>query len=270
MHEEIDRKKKINYVSTGDGEPLILIHGVGLDHTMWQPQLEYFSSFYKVYAYDMMGHGDSEKPVRDFYKLEDFSSQLYEFMKGLNIESAHIVGFSMGGLVAQEFCLSFPEKVKSLTIANSVANRNDEERKLVLNRVKQVEDEGNNATIGAAIERWFSKEYIKNNIDTTKKIRYRLETNDEKAYLNAYRVFATADRELWDRLNQIQAPVFIITGENDKGSNPRMAKDMKGKIPHADICIVPDSKHMLPVENALIFNKHVLHFMNQLKEVKSN
>lgn len=269
MYQEIDRKQKTNYISTGRGEPLILIHGVGLDHTMWQSQIEYLSSFYTVYAYDMLGHGHSEIPA-DIYKLEDFSNQLNDFMKMLHIESAHIIGFSMGGMVAQRFCLSFPKKVKSLIIANSVANRNDEERKSILNRVRQVENEGKKATIEQAIDRWFSKEFIKNNIDIVKKIRNRLKTNNEKAYLNAYRIFATADRELWDKLNHIQVPAFIITGENDKGSNPRMAKEMKEKIPHAEVCIVSGAKHMLPVEQASVFNKHVFYFIKQLEEVKSD
>lgn len=270
MKESAILKNRIRYVTSGEGEPLILIHGVGLDHTMWQHQLEYFSSYYKVYAYDMIGHGESEKPNKDCYRLEDFTNQLYEFMETLHIDRAHIVGFSMGGMVAQKFGLLFPKKVISLTIANAVANRSEDERKSVLIRVRKVEKEGKNSTIEAAIERWFSPDYIKSNHNTINEIRQRLKANDEKAYLNSYRVFATADKQLWDELHQIQVPVLIITGEYDKGSNPRMAKDMKDQIPNAKIYIVPNVKHMLPVEKASIFNKYVHHFMNQLKEVKNN
>lgn len=270
MRNESSRNNMTHFVSAGNGEPLIFIHGVGLDHTMWQSQLDYFSSFYKVYAYDMIGHGQSEKPVKDYYRLDDFSNQLYSFTEMEQLEKAHIVGFSMGGLVAQKFSLIYPEKVKSLTIANSVANRNEEERKSVLGRVEQVEKEGKNSTIDAAINRWFSEEYIQNHSDVVQQVRTRLETNDDQAYLNAYRVFATADQDLWQELHQIQAPTFIITGENDRGSNPRMAKEMQAKIPNATHCIVPGAKHMLPVEKASIFNEHVLNFLKQVKEVNDN
>lgn len=270
MTEDAVREKRINYVSFGEGEPLILIHGVGLDHTMWQYQLDYFSSYYQVYAYDMLGHGASEKPAKEEYTLEDFTNQLHDFMEIQQIESAHVLGFSMGGMVAQSFSIAYPAKVRTLTIANAVANRTEEESTSILKRVQLVEKEGKNATIGAAIERWFNPEYLKTHPHTVERIKQRLETNDEKAYLNAYRVFATADQALWHKLSQIKAPSFIITGEFDKGSNPRMAKQMKEKILDAGLHIVADVRHMLPVEKPVIFNKLVHDFLHQHKEVNNN
>lgn len=270
MNEDALRDKQTQYVSYGEGEPVIFIHGVGLDHTMWQYQLDYFPSFFRVYAYDMVGHGASKMPSKDFYELKDFVIQLKNFMEVTHIEKAHIVGFSMGGMVAQAFSITYPEKVQTLTISNAVAMRNEEERKHVLNRVELVEKDGKNSTIGAAIERWFSQDFMKKNPDIIMKIRKRLEENNERAYLNAYRVFATADKELWDKLNQIQVPVFIITGELDRGSNPRMAEQMERKIPSAELFIAPGIRHMLPVEGARIFNEYVSEFLSQHKEVKDN
>lgn len=270
MQEDAIREERINYASLGEGEPFILIHGVGLDHTMWQYQLDYFSSFYKVYAYDMLGHGGSEKPLKKEYTLADFTNQLSDFMEMHQIESAHLLGFSMGGMVAQSFSIAFPEKVRTVTIANAVANRTEEENNSILQRVKLVEKEGKDATIGAAIERWFNADYIMSHPDTVERIKLRLETNDEKAYLNAYRVFATADRALWNKLPQIKAPALIITGEFDQGSNTRMAKQMKNKIPGAELQIVPGVRHMLPVEKFVHFNKSVHDFLHQHKEVNNN
>jgi proline-specific peptidase len=259
-------KQGTYYSAVGNGEALIFIHGVGNNHTMWKPHMEYFSSDYKVYAYDMLGHGRSVKPSKELYTLEDFTSQLNTFMDELNIESAIIVGFSMGGMIAQAFAISFPERVRKLVIANAVANRNEEERKAVLNRVKLVEKEGRISVVDRAINRWFNQDYIKNNPEVVLVIKDRVRHDDDKVYLKSYRLFATADKELWNELDKINAPTLIITGENDIGSNPRMAKQMNEKITNSKVIIVPNVKHMLPIEMQNIFNKHLKEFFQQCEK----
>lgn len=259
-----------HYVSFGKGEPLVFIHGVGLDHTMWKAQLDYFSSFYKVYAYDMIGHGQSDKPDKKIYSLNDYINQLKSFMDYLQIDNAHLIGFSMGGMVAQSFGIKFPNRVKTLIFSNAVANRNHQESESILNRVSKVEQQGKSSTIEAAVNRWFNEDYILENPYVVQSIRQRLETNDEKSYLKAYRLFATADQEIWEYLEEIKASVYIITGEYDKGSNPRMAKEMFDKIPNAEIYVVPDARHMLPVEKANTFNEKIHDFLKRYKEVKDH
>lgn len=138
MHFTSSSTYKTYFESTGEGEPLFLIHGVGLDHTMWINQVRYFSKKYRVYTYDLIGHGRSEKLHGHSYTIDDFALQMYELMKEEKITDAHIVGFSLGGLIAQYFTIKYEEKVKSLTIANSVANRSIEEREAILNRVQLV------------------------------------------------------------------------------------------------------------------------------------
>lgn len=127
MKEQIIPGGNTQFSYAGKGEPLIFIHGVGLDHNMWISQISYFSKLYTVYAIDMLGHGKSERLHQENVTLDDFIKQLYEFYTALNIDSAHVVGFSMGGMVAQYFAICYPERVKTLTIANAVANRTDEE-----------------------------------------------------------------------------------------------------------------------------------------------
>src|SRR5699024_6963737 len=207
-------RHRTHYTVTGCGEPIIFIHGVGLDHTMWHHQVNYFKKEYHVYTYDMLGHGKSEKINQASCKLTDFVDQLLDFMHEMNIERAHIIGFSMGGMVAQLFSIVYPEKVRSLIIANAVANRTEEERERVLNRLQQVETYGAKSTIDAAINRWFSKRFITENKNTINDVKNRLKQNDEKSYIQAYRLFATADAYLWKCLEKITAPTLVITGEN--------------------------------------------------------
>lgn len=255
----------IRYEENGNGEPLIMIHGVGLDHTMWDQQVKNLSKEFRVIVYDMVGHGGSEHPPGP-YSLAQFVEQLEALMNHLHIEKSHLIGFSMGGMVAQAFALKHKEKLKTLTIMNAVANRTEEQRKAILLRVAEVKNTGPAVTIEPAIGRWFNQEFLINHEDTVSRIRKRLQTNDPASYLAAYSLFAEADEELWPKLHEINLPTFIMTGENDIGSNPEMAKLMHKKIAHSELLIVPEVKHMLPVEKAEIVNEAIRLFIRKYTE----
>ncbi|WP_436955815.1 alpha/beta fold hydrolase [Staphylococcus sp. AS1337] len=259
------------YVTAGTGDPLILIHGVGLDHTMWKEHINYFSAYYQVFAYDMLGHGKSSKPDKENYELQDFTEQLLNFMNELNIHESHVLGFSMGGMVAQSFGSVYKEKVKSLIFSNAVAHRNDRERLSVQKRIQTVEKLGKNSTIEPAIERWFNDTFIKSHSNLVNQIKQRLKDNDEDSYLKAYRVFGEADRLLWKDLCEINAPTLVITGQFDQGSNIRMAEEMVKRISQSKLIIIPEARHMLPLEKFQIFNQNVHGFLQNIdNEVKNN
>ncbi|MFE4430409.1 alpha/beta fold hydrolase [Peribacillus butanolivorans] len=255
-------KDSFHFEEKGIGESLILIHGVGLDLTMWEKQVEDLSKHFHVIVYDMIGHGGSEHPPGP-YSLSQFVEQLAALMNHLRIEKSHIIGFSMGGMVAQAFALKYPGKMKTLTIMNAVANRTEEQRKAILKRVEEVKRTGPLATIEPAIQRWFNLEFLNLQEEIVSKIRKRLQTNDPASYLAAYTLFATADEELWPQIQQINIPTQIITGEYDVGSNPEMAEQMHEKIAHSELMIVPNMKHMLPIEGSKIVNEAIRLFIDK-------
>lgn len=252
----------INYKEKGTGEPLILIHGVGLDHTMWERQVEELSADFRVIVYDMVGHGGSEHPPAP-YVLSQYVEQLAGLMNCLNIEKSNIVGFSMGGMVAQAFALKHKEKLRTLTIMSAVANRTEEQRTAILSRVEEVRKSGPSSTIEPAIRRWFNKEFLETEEEMVNQVRARLQTNNPSSYLAAYALFATADKDLWPQLQNIKLPTFIITGEYDSGSNPEMAMEMHKQIENSVVMIVPNMKHMLPVEGAAITNEAIRLFIKK-------
>jgi pimeloyl-ACP methyl ester carboxylesterase len=256
------KQGKIFYEEKGSGEPLIFIHGVGLDHTMWNQQIDSLSDSFRVIVYDMLGHGGSEHPPAP-YSLSQYVEQLLGLMDYLQIEKTHLVGFSMGGMVAQAFALTYKTKLKTLTIMNAVANRTIEQRKGILARVEEVQENGPLSTIEPAIKRWFNPTFIQSQEEVVNQVRKRLQTNNPASYLAAYTLFATADAELWPKLQNIETPAFIITAENDIGSNPEMARLMQEQIKGSDIKIIPFMKHMLPVEGAEIINKELRLFIGK-------
>ncbi|MCM3745151.1 alpha/beta fold hydrolase [Sporosarcina luteola] len=259
----------IYYEEKGMGEPLVFIHGVGLDHAMWEQQVNQLSNEYRVIVYDMVGHGGSSHPPGP-YSLSQFVEQLTALIDGLGLDKIHLVGFSMGGMVAQAFAQAHKERMKTLTIMNAVANRSEEQRQAILARVEEVGTTGPEATIEPAIQRWFTPEYRYAQDGTVGRIRRRLQTNNPTSYIVAYRLFATADQELWKKLDQIDIPTLVITGEDDIGSTPEMAQQIHEKIAGSELVIVPAMRHMLPVERPDIVNEAIHSFIrkNSSSEVK--
>ena len=143
----------------GEGPPLILLHGVGLNRTTWRAQVAGLSGRFTVVAYDHLGHGRSRHITAET-KLDDFVDQLVRVMDLLEISRAHVVGFSFGGLVAQSFALKHPERLDKLVLMSTVYNRTREELAGVSGRLAKARAEGPRSIISAAIERWFSPAFI--------------------------------------------------------------------------------------------------------------
>ena len=147
-----------SYLATGQGHPVVLIHGVGLNKEMWGGQIVGLAPHFQVIAYDMLGHGDSPLPAPGT-SLEGYAEQLRELIEHLGLPHVSVIGFSMGGLVARAFALHHPQLLDSLVILNSVFNRSAEQRAGVIERTRQAAEHGPDANAEAALSRWFSHEY---------------------------------------------------------------------------------------------------------------
>lgn len=249
-----------HYKVSGDGPWLVLIHGVGLDLDIWTKQVAILETQRQVLSYDLIGHGHTP-PVDGDLTLGDFVEQLELLLEALNVSRADLVGFSMGAMVAQAFTLAHPARVNKLVLLNGVYARPDSASASVLARLRLVESDGIASTIEAAIDRWFSEAYRDQHPQEIESIERRLRANNLEGFLPAYRVFATADAALAGRLGDITAPTLIVTGENDVGSTPEMARQMSEQIPHAALRILPGVRHMLPLEGAEPLNALLENFL---------
>jgi pimeloyl-ACP methyl ester carboxylesterase len=231
----------------GDGPPIVLIHGVGADLEMWTPLSEHLSRHRRVVTYDMQGHGESVKPPGP-YCLADFIRQLRRLVDDLALNAFDLVGFSMGGLVAQGFTLEHPAAVDRLILLNTVHDRSPEERRAVQARVAEANSGAYESGIEAAIERWFTTAFSAVRPDLVDSVRQRMMRNDKPAYVAAYAVFATADEELAPQTNRIEVPTLIMTGMEDQRSTPGMAGRMASRLPRGTLRLLPGQRHMTPIE----------------------
>ncbi|MFF3492077.1 alpha/beta fold hydrolase [Streptomyces sp. NPDC002795] len=238
-----------------DKPPLVLLHGVGLDRTMWEPVTALLADRFTVSAIDLPGHG-ARPPVRGDVTL----AELADGVAGHIPPGSHLVGFSLGALVAQQLALHRPELTRTLTSVSSVCRRTPDERAAVRARLRAAENDFA-ASTAASIERWYAGTTVP--AETIDRTRATLSANDVDSFLGCYRVFAGADAELGPRLGDITVPALAVTGENDPGSTPQMTHRLAEALPSCRAVIVPGARHMLPVERPDAFAEALTTFIAQ-------
>ncbi|MFC5696679.1 alpha/beta fold hydrolase [Pseudomonas sp. GCM10022186] len=257
-----------SYLATGQGHPVVLIHGVGLNKEMWGGQIVGLAPHFQVIAYDMLGHGASPRPEPGT-GLVGYAEQLRELLEHLKLERATVIGFSMGGLVARAFALHHPQHLEGLVILNSVFNRSAEQRAGVIERTRQAAEHGPDANAEAALSRWFSREYQAANPAQIAAIRQTLASNDPQGYLTTYELFATQDMYRAEDLGSIKVPTLVATGELDPGSTPEMASQLAERIPGARVAVLEEQRHMMPVESPRLVNQMLLDFLQQAQTLQN-
>ena len=246
----------------GEGSPVILIHGLGLNRAMWQWQLPALEPKFQVVSYDLLGHGESPKPAGP-YTMQQMVGQLDDLIIDLGISRAALVGFSLGGLINRAFAIAHPDKTAALIILNSAHARTDEQRDAINLRVHQAMASGPKATIEGALERWFSEDFAHREPQVLEQIRQWVIANDASVYPNLYRLLAEGDKGLETAISSIACPALIVTGEEDYGNSPEMARQMEALMPNARAEILPGLRHMALAEEPATVNGLLVEFLQR-------
>ena len=239
--------------------PIVFIHGVGLTKEIWDPQINFFKD-YNTLTYDLLGHGKT--PLKKSkVSFEDFSKQLVQLINELNFNKIHLVGFSLGALIARHFASEHSDKLNSLIMHASIYKRTEEQKRVVKNRF-EVAKTNKPASKHTAIKRWLSENFIKENPDVYKTIYSILEKNDRKDFLKCYEIFVNyIDNDIM--LKKIKVNTLITTGENDIGSTPEMSKNLSKMIPESKFVEIKGGKHLCGIECANDVNITFKEFIDQ-------
>lgn len=232
---------------TGCGEPLVLLHGVGLDHTLWDDLAPLLEPDFDVLRYDLLGHG-AAPALRGPADIQDFIAQLDAELDHAGWQHATVLGYSMGGLIAGAYAAAHPERVSRLVLLNTVFRRTDEEAAAVRARLDAAATQDPEAAAKVSLTRWFTPAFQAARPARVAQIEQRLLGNDRQSFLSAYALFALGDPLLAQAAPDIACPVLVMTGEHDVGSNPRMTRDLARALPRACARVAPGQRHMLPVE----------------------
>lgn len=232
---------------SGAGPALILLHGVGLNQSIWAEQVKAFAGSHEVITYDLLGHGRSAA-VSENAVLGDWVHQLEKLVEELKLERFSLAGFSFGGLIAQGFAAKHADRIEKLVLMSTVYDRSEAQQASVLARLEVVKREGPHATIPSALLRWFSPQFAESQPETMNRYAVMLRGNPSTSFLAAYTCFATVDIDLVGALTKFNRPTLVMTGELDTGSTPDMARKLAGMIPGAEYSIIAGGRHMMPVE----------------------
>ena len=235
--------------------PIVFVHGVGLTHEIWQPQLEFFN-YHSTIAYDILGHGKSSLEKKEI-SFDDFSDQLINLIDELNFQKIHLVGFSIGSLIARNFATKFNNRLKSLVLLGSIYKRTEQQQKIVNQRFEQAKQELKLSK--QALKRWFTDKYLENNPKIYEKISSILSANNMNNFLKVYELFVKHKND--EEFNKITASTMVMTGEYDIGSTVKMSQELNTLISKSQLKIIKDGKHLCGIECADDVNLTIKNFI---------
>ena len=255
MESGFDSNGTFYLINKKEDVPIVFIHGVGLNHSIWDNQIREFEN--TVLVYDILGHGKTPLNL-NIISFDDFTNQLINLLNHLKIDKIHLVGFSIGSLIARNFATKYCDRLKSLTLFGSIFNRSNEQQKLVNDRFENMKKE--KKIPHSSLTRWLSDDFLENHISEKNKIIKILDENDVENFLKVYELFVThKDEEVFEKIN---IKTLVITGENDDGSTPEMSNNLSKVINNSYVKIIPKGKHLCGIEYSHDVNKAIKEHIN--------
>ncbi len=244
--------------SSPDNVPLIFLHGVGSDKSVWKFQLRELSKNRRVIAFDYAGYGESDLPEKALTQ-RGVARYILSAMDALNIETAHVAGLSMGGVIALEMFAQSPRRVKSLVLANSFAchpkgaELAERSRKfLETNSMRDFAE----MRVDFLLAPQTSKEIRNEVVEMMSRI-------DKRTYAWASAAVWTAD--YLDLLPTIDVPTLVIGGELDQPTPPELSKQLAANIPSAKLEIIKTAGHLSNLDKPEVFNRLIENFIAEIK-----
>lgn len=252
----------IDVADTGGGDrvPILFLHGVGSDRTVWAPQLEYFGGTRRAVSLSYPGYGASTfapDATRD-----DYAAAVVAVMDALEIERAHICGLSLGGVVAIALHAAAPHRCASLILADTFAVHPDGQaifdRSAQASRtigMRALAEARANALLGRAA----GPEVHHDVIETMSAI-------DPAAYVVAARAVWLADQR--DRAAAIGVPTLVLVGDEDSITPPALSENLAALVPGATMHIIPAAGHLANIEQPADFNAAIDTFLAKIETAR--
>ena len=249
------------YRIQGSGSPIILVHALGMDHSMWDPQVQEFSGGYQVITYDLRGHGQSESPDHP-YSIDLFADDLDQFLHFLGLKKAMVLGLSLGGRILLRFAQKYPREVGAMILADAQSETPPEgvQRFQVLAEIARKEG------MNKVAELFFSwpllQTLAQRNPERFEREKKRFLHTSAIGLANTFLAIAGME-SLTGELKLIQAPTLALAGEED---DPYLSYlDLYARqIPDCRKKTVPQAGHLSNLENPQAFNQIVLSFLREV------
>jgi pimeloyl-ACP methyl ester carboxylesterase len=164
----------------------------------------------------------------------------------LNIERAHVIGHSLGGMIGPAYCRRRPDRVHTLGLLSTAAARSVEDRAKVETVIASIEAQGISDQLSMLVSRWFTDGFIEQNPSVVERRLKQILVTDPAVFLSVFRLYAETEMFPW--LGEILAPSLVLTGELDGGCSPRLNRIIANQIPDAELVILDGMKHAILLE----------------------
>lgn len=228
--------------------PLVLLHSLGSDRTMWRPQVGALADTFRVVVLETRGHGQAPAPPGP-YTIDDLGRDVLDTLDHLDIDTAHLCGLSLGGLTALWLAIHHPERFDSLTAANTAARIGTADGWQA--RIDAVRRHGLAGIRDDVLERFFAPGFADRHPDTLAEAQQAFTRADDDGYIAC--CTALADTDLTGQVDQIDLPTLLIGGTHDQATPPDQARWLHQHIPGSHLEILHDAAHIANLDQPAAF-----------------
>jgi len=268
---------KLSYHTIGSGVPIVFIAGLGMDHMCWLYQIPDFQQHFQLVLPDNRGMGQSTGSD-DQYTTALMADDVAGLLTQLRIDNAHIIGSSMGGMIAQEFALRHPEMVNKLLLCSTFA-KHPEMITYLKQGLNQLGNRKKNDlsdlhadsfTFGPVydffLKQVFDETYFKMHESMITNTLQRFIQQDLFVETFLKQLHAIFHHDTLNQLSQITADTLVLTGNNDRLVPTNCTKILAEKIPNATLSVIDGATHVFHIEQPELFN-HIIHLFLQNKSI---
>jgi 3-oxoadipate enol-lactonase len=249
----------------GEGPLLVFLHGIGGNRTNWHDQLPVFGRHFHAVSWDARGYGESED-YAGALDFGDFANDLERVMQFFAARRGHLVGLSMGGLIALDFCSRYADRVATLTLCDSLAGfrhlDEDQRREFVRLRQQPLLEGKEPKDIAPAIARTLIGKSAR--AGAFDRLVASMAALHKDSYLKT--IVATVSYQREPELEKIAVPTHVVVGDEDRLTPLEMSRDIARRIPNAHLTVIRGAGHLSNIEQPETFNREVLAFVLKHRE----
>jgi len=255
---------RLHYRESGrrSGPPVLLIQGLGADKNLWNLQCLALAPRYRTIALDNRGAGRSDKPY-GAYSLEQMADDAAAVLDHAGVESAHVIGASMGGAISQIMALRHPTRVRSLTLACTACRHHPWRKELLAEWADIAQTDGMGAMTAAAARWVIGPRSFRRLAPAIGWLGPLGLSRPAHAFAGQVAAILSIDDELADELAKITAPTLVIVGNQDILTPRGDSEEIAERIPTAELVVISGAAHGFMIEHATTFNRIMLDFLQR-------
>ena len=255
---------RIHYEVTGKSgaTPVLMIQGLGASKNAWNLQRIAMATRFRIISFDNRGAGRSEKPTEPF-TLEQMADDALAVLDAAGIETAHVVGASMGGVISQIVAVKYPHRVRSLTLVCTACRNHPWRQELLQSWAKTAEEKGM-IEVGKEAAQWvMSPRSFRRLVPAFTWMGPLAALRPRHSFVSQIYAILNTREDLVDQLSTITAPTMVIVGNQDILTPRGDSEEIAERIPNAELVVISGAAHGLMMEHSSTFNKILIEFLQR-------